>query len=79
VGSRWAIEDDPRTALMMVMFHEFLCAGHGPAQALRLTQTWMLDEAREIPASVSPELCRLAMEKNMADPVIWAAFTAQGR
>ncbi|WP_146178163.1 CHAT domain-containing protein [Nonomuraea fuscirosea] len=80
VASRWAIDDDPRTALMMIMFHHFLGAAPGaPGEALRRTQAWMLDPLREIPDTISPGLRRLATQKNLADPTIWAAFTAQGR
>jgi CHAT domain-containing protein len=80
VASRWAIDDDPRTALMMVMFHRFLGeAPAAPGEALRRAQAWMLDPEREIPDTISAELRLLATERNLADPAIWAAFTAQGR
>ncbi|MEU7830554.1 MULTISPECIES: CHAT domain-containing protein [unclassified Nonomuraea] len=80
VASRWAIDDDPRTALMMTMFHHFLGTAPGaPGEALRRTQAWMLDPEREIPDTISSGLRRLATEKNLGDPAIWAAFTAQGR
>ncbi|MEU7003151.1 CHAT domain-containing protein [Nonomuraea sp. NPDC046570] len=40
---------------------------------------WMLDEDREIPEGLSAHLRDRAAELGLDDPVIWAAFTHQGR
>lgn len=79
IGSRWAIADDARTALMMVMFHRYL-REYGPAEALRRTQAWMVEpRGDDLPAGVSPELVARAYRLNLGDPLIWGAFTHQGR
>ncbi|TYB66626.1 CHAT domain-containing protein [Nonomuraea sp. PA05] len=79
IGSRWGVEDDARTALLMVMYHAFL-ATCDRAEALRRTQVWALAPRREdLPPGISAGLVRLAFELDLADPVIWAAFTHQGR
>ncbi|WP_204042269.1 CHAT domain-containing protein [Acrocarpospora phusangensis] len=77
VGSRWAIGDDVRTAVMMLMFHRFLSEAE-PGAALARTQRWMLDPGRRIPEDLRGDLADVLGELDFADPAIWAAFTHQG-
>jgi CHAT domain len=76
VAARWAVSDRV-SAVFMAAFHRFLNAGSGDAaSALRETQLWMLDPARQTPADCPPRLRRAA---SMAEAESWAAFTYQGR
>lgn len=83
VGSKWAIADQPQTLVLMYMFHYFLhdagdeSAG-SPADALRAAQMWMLDPDRATPDGADPAAFARLEEKNLADPVFWAAFTHHG-
>jgi hypothetical protein len=86
VAARWAVPDDA-TMVFMAVFHHFLNAGSAdPARALRDSQLWMLDPARELPAAW-PEPLRqrvggLAASSpgtRLAGAEAWAAFTYQGR
>lgn len=74
IGSRWMVGDDPRTAIMMVVFHERLLATGSAGQALHETRGWMLDEDRALPEG----LADVALSLDFTDPAIWAAFTHQG-
>lgn len=81
VGSRWAILDDPRTTLLMCLFHHRLQEGALPGEALRAAQLWMLDPGRVVP----PELAELAARTPVSPETpwdeleIWASFTHHGR
>ncbi|GAA0983667.1 hypothetical protein GCM10009555_055910 [Acrocarpospora macrocephala] len=77
VGSRWAIDDNVRTAVFMVIFHRFLGEGE-PSMALARAQRWMLDPGRRVPDDLAQELVEVIGELDFADPAIWAAFTHQG-
>ncbi|MEO3857687.1 CHAT domain-containing protein [Acrocarpospora sp. B8E8] len=77
VGSRWAIDDNVRTAVFMVIFHRFLGDGE-PSVALARAQRWMLDPGRRVPDDLAQELDEVIGELDFADPAIWAAFTHQG-
>ncbi|WP_155347146.1 CHAT domain-containing protein [Acrocarpospora pleiomorpha] len=77
VGSRWAIDDDIRTAVFMVIFHRFL-GEREPSVALVRAQRWMLDPGRRVPDDLAQELDEVIGELDFADPAIWAAFTHQG-
>ncbi|MEU7830555.1 CHAT domain-containing protein [Nonomuraea sp. NPDC049129] len=80
VGSRWLVADDPRTAVMMAMFHHHLRrTPEDPALALHETRLWMLDPARELPAGIGERLRRLTAGLDFTDIRIWAAFTHQGK
>ncbi|MFI6319486.1 CHAT domain-containing protein [Nonomuraea sp. NPDC050556] len=78
IGSRWMVGDDPRTAIMMVVFHERLLATGSAGQALHETRAWMLDEGRTLPEGLAAELAEAASSLDFTDPAIWAAFTHQG-
>jgi CHAT domain-containing protein len=86
VAARWAVPDKA-TLVFMAAFHRFLNAGSGdPAGALREAQLWMLDPAREVPATWPQPLRRQAARLSafrsgtwLADAEAWAAFTYQGR
>jgi hypothetical protein len=86
VAARWAVPDKA-TLVFMAAFHRFLNAGSGdPAGALREAQLWMLDPAREVPATWPRPLRRQAARLSafrsgtwLADAEAWAAFTYQGR
>jgi CHAT domain-containing protein len=78
VAARWAVPDAP-TMLFMMMLHRFLNDGTpDPARALRETQLWMLDPAREVPAAW-PEPLKTRVRSSLAEVEAWAAFTYQGR
>ncbi|PRX66973.1 CHAT domain-containing protein [Nonomuraea fuscirosea] len=80
VGSRWLVADDPRTAVMMAVFHHHLLrTPEDPALALHEARLWMLDPARELPAGIGEPLRRLSAELDFTDIRIWAAFTHQGK
>ncbi|WP_194911407.1 CHAT domain-containing protein [Catenulispora rubra] len=83
VGSKWAIADQPQTTVLMYMFHHFLHDAGGesagsPADALRAAQMWMLDPDRVTPDGADEAAFARLEEKNLADPVFWAAFTHHG-
>lgn len=78
IGSRWMVGDDPRTAVMMVVFHGRLAATGSAGQALHESRMWMLDEHRIMPEGLSPELRDAVAGLDLTDPAIWAAFTHQG-
>jgi CHAT domain len=81
VAARWAVPDS-ETMLFMAIFHHFLNAGDAdPARALREAQLWMLDPARQMPASWPPSLKERARlgRSRLARAQAWAAFTYQGR
>ncbi|MEZ0109802.1 hypothetical protein ABH920_003816 [Catenulispora sp. EB89] len=83
VGSKWAIADQPQTLVLMYMFHHFLHAvgaesAGSPADALRAAQMWMLDPDRVVPDGADEAAFARLEEKNLADPVFWAAFTHHG-
>ncbi len=86
VAARWAISDDT-TMVFMAAFHHFLNGPvSDPPRALRETQLWMLDPAREIPAAWPDPLRQKASAMaassrgtKLAGIEAWAAFTYQGR
>ncbi|MFE7302421.1 CHAT domain-containing protein [Streptomyces sp. NPDC057579] len=78
VGSRWATVDGA-SALLMAVFHHYLNAeGLSPVDALRAAQLWMLDPARETPASLGGVLLRQAERPDLDRIPLWAAFIHQG-
>jgi CHAT domain len=78
-GARWVVGDQV-TVPLMFMFHHYLAAdGHGPRDALRLAQLWMLDPTRKAPAQMPPEVSGLVTHLRHPDIASWAAFTHQGR
>ncbi|MER6994271.1 CHAT domain-containing protein [Streptomyces sp. NPDC000410] len=78
VGSRWTTQDGA-SALMMAVFHHFLAVeGHSPADALRITQMWMLDPDRQNPGSLSGELLREMHRPGLERLPVWATFIHQG-
>ncbi|MFF0199867.1 CHAT domain-containing protein [Streptomyces sp. NPDC005017] len=78
VGSRWTTQDGA-SALMMGVFHHLVAVdGLGPADALHMTQRWMLDPHREAPPRMSPELVREMDRPGLERPALWAAFIHQG-
>lgn len=79
VGARWPIVDLP-TAFFMIMFHHHLTHGYAdPAVALRVTQLWMLNPDRRLPAGVAKGLAEPMRRADLTDADSWAAFTYQGR
>ncbi|MEE1764976.1 CHAT domain-containing protein [Streptomyces sp. SP18BB07] len=81
VGSRWAVADDPRTTLLVLLVHHHMRQGTPPRDALRAAQLWMLDPDRVLP----PELagCEALLEDTSHGPPdeleIWASFTHHGQ
>ncbi|MEV6524645.1 CHAT domain-containing protein [Longispora sp. NPDC051575] len=74
VGSLWRVPDDV-TSLLMFVFHHYLSAGVGPAEALRRAQIWMTDPAVDRGVAVPP-----ALAVGRTDRLIgWAGFTHLGR
>lgn len=78
VGSRWTTQDSA-SALMMAVFHHYVAVeGHGPADALRAAQLWMLDPAREAPGTLAEELHHELRRPGLDRVPVWAAFIHQG-
>ncbi|MER7721276.1 CHAT domain-containing protein [Streptomyces flaveolus] len=78
VGSRWTTRDGA-SALMMGVFHHLLAVdGLSPADALHMTQRWMLDPNRKAPPQLSPDLVREMEHPGLDRPALWAAFIHQG-
>jgi tetratricopeptide (TPR) repeat protein len=84
VAARWRVTAST-TALLMAAFHQYLNTGADPARALRDSQLWMLDPARDIPGHWPRELraeAELAGDPDGPDlvsPAAWAGFAYQGR
>ncbi|GIH24996.1 hypothetical protein Aph01nite_33060 [Acrocarpospora phusangensis] len=76
VGSRWTIDDDWRTGVMMTIFHHYLGETGHPAEALRLAQLWMLHGDRTLLDTLAPDV--RDQPENLAALAIWAAFTHHG-
>lgn len=81
VGSRWAILDDPRTTLLMCLFHHRLKEGALPREALRAAQLWMLDPGRTVPSGLADIAAAVPddPESPWDELEIWASFTHHGR
>lgn len=79
VGSRWAVPDGPAAALMFMIHHYLVAERQTVADALRAAHRWMLDPARQAPATM-PTAIRVMMDgdRPLDDPYVWAAFTHQG-
>jgi hypothetical protein len=85
VAARWTVAE-AETAVFMTMFHHYLNGSHpSPARALRETQLWMLNPAREVPEDL-PRVLReevgMAGKPDgpaLASPEAWAGFSYQGR
>ncbi|WP_046920281.1 CHAT domain-containing protein, partial [Streptomyces stelliscabiei] len=81
VGSRWAVADDPRTTVLVLLVHHHMKRGVPPRDALRAAQLWMLDPGRVLPA----ELARWAplLGDTAHGPLdeleVWASFTHHGQ
>jgi CHAT domain-containing protein len=79
VGTRWKILDGP-AAPMMFMFHRYLTAGGlAPRDALRAAHLWMLDPDRVAPDDMPASMAGRARRPILAEPIVWAALTHQGR
>ena len=85
VGAGWMI-GEAETAVFMTLFHHFLNGSYpSPARALRETQLWMLDSAREVPGGLPDAIAEeaaMARESGVnpyASPEAWAGFSYQGR
>lgn len=81
VGSRWAIADDPRTTLLVLLVHHHMKLGTPPRDALRAAQLWMLDPDRVLPAELAA--CEALLADTTTGPPdeleIWASFTHHGQ
>lgn len=85
VGAGWMV-GEIETAVFMILFHHFLNGSHpSPASALRETQLWMLDSAREVPGGLPGAIADEAAQAResgvnpYANPEAWAGFSYQGR
>lgn len=85
VGAGWMV-GEIETAMFMTLFHHFLNGSHpSPASALRETQLWMLDSAREVPGGLPGAIADEAAQAResgvnpYANPEAWAGFSYQGR
>ncbi|MFI7237876.1 CHAT domain-containing protein [Streptomyces cyaneofuscatus] len=87
LGSLWLVRLHA-TALVDLLFHHGLRTGHAPVDALRQAQLWMAGPVREPPASMPPDVRRLAAEllnaltasgHDPADPAFWAGLVVVGR
>ncbi|UJA11692.1 CHAT domain-containing protein [Streptomyces collinus] len=81
VGSRWDVADDPRTTLLMLVFHHRLSRGEPAGEALRAAQRWMLDPERVLPPELARHepLLRAAAGRPLDELEVWAAFAHHGR
>ncbi|MFE0515043.1 CHAT domain-containing protein [Streptomyces sp. NPDC058964] len=81
VGSRWAVADDPRTTLLMLVLHHHLKRGEPARDALRAAQLWMLDPDRTLPPELArhEHLTRNADERRLDELEVWAAFAHHGQ
>ncbi|SCE61784.1 CHAT domain-containing protein, partial [Streptomyces sp. OspMP-M43] len=78
VGSRWTTQDGT-SALMMGVFHHLVAVdGLSPADALHMTQRWMLDPDRKAPPRLHPGLVREMERPGLDRPALWATFIHQG-
>ncbi|MDX2910890.1 CHAT domain-containing protein [Streptomyces griseiscabiei] len=81
VGSRWAVADDPRTTLLVLLVHHHMKRGTPPRDALRAAQLWMLDPGRVLP----PELAEFEalVGDGTSGPLdeleVWASFAHHGQ
>jgi hypothetical protein len=85
VGASWMV-GEVETAVFMALFHHFLNNSHpSPASALRETQLWMLDPARDVPGELPDAIrqevasARESRVSPYASPEAWAGFSYQGR
>ncbi|CBG75049.1 conserved hypothetical protein [Streptomyces scabiei 87.22] len=81
VGSRWAVADDPRTTLLVLLVHHHMKRGVPPRDALRAAQLWMLDPGRVLPAELAA--CAPLVADTAHGPLdeleVWASFTHHGQ
>ncbi|MYR41664.1 CHAT domain-containing protein, partial [Streptomyces sp. SID5910] len=81
IGSRWAVADDPRTTLLMLLLHHHLGLGVPPRDALRAAQLWMLAPDRALPPELAGyEYLLDGLGRRPADELeVWASFAHHGR
>ncbi|MFD9038390.1 CHAT domain-containing protein [Streptomyces bottropensis] len=81
VGSRWAVADDPRTTVLVLLVHHHMKRGVPPRDALRAAQLWMLDPGRVLPAELAR--CAPLLGDTAYGPLdeleVWASFTHHGQ
>ncbi|WP_225631607.1 CHAT domain-containing protein [Streptomyces solaniscabiei] len=81
IGSRWAITDDPRTTLLMLLLHHHLGRGVPPRDALRAAQLWMLAPDRTLPPELAghEDLLGDQTRRPPDELEVWASFAHHGR
>ncbi|WP_328468751.1 CHAT domain-containing protein [Streptomyces sp. NBC_00448] len=79
IGSLWPVPDDATSVLMFLVHHYLRAEGEPPATALRRGQLWMLDPARELPASLPASLAERTRHIDPDDLSAWAGFTHLGQ
>lgn len=76
ITALWPVPD--QSGLLMHKFRERLDSDEPPDVALRSVQRWMLDPHRVLPDGLPAGLAEIARSTDLADPLIWAAFTCDG-
>lgn len=81
VGSRWAVADDPRTTLLVLLVHHHMKRGVLPRDALRAAQLWMLDPDRILPPELAEFEALVGDTANgpLDELEVWASFTHHGQ
>ncbi|MDX3131587.1 CHAT domain-containing protein [Streptomyces europaeiscabiei] len=81
VGSRWAVADDPRTMLLVLLVHHHMKRGVLPRDALRAAQLWMLDPDRILPPELAEFEALVGDTANgpLDELEVWASFTHHGQ
>lgn len=78
IASLWVVPDVSTGLFMFMLHHHMREHPDDPAGALRQTQLWMLNPAREAPPTM-PERMRVRVTRLTArDPGTWAAFVHVG-
>ncbi|MFF2658476.1 CHAT domain-containing protein [Kitasatospora sp. NPDC058032] len=78
LGSLWPVPDEATSLLMYLTHHYLSREGLSPGQALRRAQAWYLDDRRQAPPGMAPELAAQVPGVRADDLVSWAGFTHLG-
>ena len=78
LGSLWRMKDQG-TAVLMFLVHHYLSRGARPVDALHRAQMWMLSPDRRVPESMPATMREILPGLDLANPVLWAGLTHQGR
>jgi CHAT domain-containing protein len=79
ISAQWAVPDQATSALMFMVHHHVAHDRLPAGEALRRAQLWMLDPAREIPATMPGALARRIKASELSQIDAWAGFVHLGR